>query len=199
VKTCQNQEGYTKTKMIMIVVLAGRRVDAKPEDNRFPLKNVNDIENKITDVLSTLKPAWLISSGACGADLIALKAAGRLKIARKMILPFSAEKFRETSVVDRPGNWGILFDEICAELRKSDNLVELGFDENDEKSYLDTNTEIFSQAGRLMDTVIVTVVVWDQTVKEQDATNHFRLIAVKKGLRIVEINSVSLQVSGLNS
>ena len=54
----------------------------------------------------------LVSSAARGADLLALEEAGNLGMRRRCIPPFNRKRFRETSVVDQPGDWGNLYERI---------------------------------------------------------------------------------------
>jgi hypothetical protein len=91
----------------------------------------------------------LVCSAACGADLLALEAAGHLGIERYIILPFGRERFRKTSVTDRPGDWGKLFDEICDEVSRRGNLIVLeGFDDEGE-AYSAATSAILDKAEAL--------------------------------------------------
>ena len=91
----------------MIVALAGRRIDKPDADApRFPLTSVDLVRGRLHHLLSVKKVTTLVCSAACGADLLALAAARDLGIRRRVILPFTRERFRVTSVVDRPGDWG---------------------------------------------------------------------------------------------
>ena len=65
----------------------------------------------------------LATSAACGADLIGLSEAGKLGIRRRVVLPFSREKFRAESVIDRPGEWGHLYDMVLDEVSAMGDLV----------------------------------------------------------------------------
>lgn len=110
----------------MVIALAGRRIDAEGAASpRFPTENIGNVKEKLGLFFIEKKPDWLVSSSACGADLIALDIAGELEINRKIILPFDAKTFRSTSVVDRPGDWGMLFDRIYDELKKENNVIDL--------------------------------------------------------------------------
>src|SRR5438067_9574049 len=101
----------------MIVALSGRRIDAANADTpRFPLKNVALVRERIAALLQENVTAF-VSSGACGGDLLALDQAGALGIRRRLVLPFSAARFRATSVVDRPGDWGPVYDEVVRAVR----------------------------------------------------------------------------------
>src|SRR3977135_3523481 len=98
----------------MIVALAGRRIDTPDADSpRFPLSSIEVVRGQLHKLLSEKEATALVCSAACGADLLALSVAGDLGIRRRVVLPFTREHFRETSVVDRPGDWGSLFDAIC--------------------------------------------------------------------------------------
>ena len=90
-----------------VVALAGRRIDL-PEAQvpRFPLENVQEVGRRICEALYEMHAVALVCSAACGADLVALEQAKQLGLRRRIVLPFAPERFRETSVVDRPGDWG---------------------------------------------------------------------------------------------
>jgi hypothetical protein len=72
------------------------------------------VRQRLVDMLAAERAAVLVCSAACGADLVALEAAERLGLRRRIVLPFAAERFRTTSVTDRPGDWGPLFDRMIA-------------------------------------------------------------------------------------
>ena len=101
----------------MIFALAGRRID-KPDAGavRFPLRSVELVRGRLRTLFEEHPRATLICSAACGADLLALETAGALEWRRYVILPYDRDRFRETSVTDRPGNWGPLYDRILDEV-----------------------------------------------------------------------------------
>src|SRR5688500_11638506 len=97
----------------MVIALAGRRIDAEgAEIRRFPLQNVDTVEQRLHVFLERNGSTTLVSSAACGADLLAQAAAGLLGIRRLVILPFERDRFRETSVTDRPGDWGQAYERL---------------------------------------------------------------------------------------
>src|ERR1700684_3534400 len=103
----------------MIIALAGRRIDAADaKQERFPAKNVAMVRERIRLMLQSQRATVVVSSAACGADLLALSEAGSLGLRRRIVLPFEREKFRATSVMDRPGEWGALYDEALNEVEK---------------------------------------------------------------------------------
>ncbi len=188
-------------KLLMIIALAGRRIDAKDaEAPRFPTENIDKVKKKLGLFLLEKKPDWFISSGACGADLVALEVAGELQINRKMVLPFEAKTFRATSVVDRPGDWGTLFDSIYDELKTAGNIVALGYNKDDDAVYERTNFDILNEADRAYEERSdqsagnekkIAIIIWEGKPKDSgDTTDHFRQEARKRGYKIWEINSL---------
>src|SRR6202007_3063310 len=90
-----------------------------------------------------------VCSAACGADLIALEEAERLGLRRRIVLPFPAKRFRETSVTDRPGEWGALYDRLIGEAKAAGDLVVLSGTGDDDAAYAAANTTIVHEAEEL--------------------------------------------------
>jgi hypothetical protein len=136
----------------MVLVYAGRRVDAAatpgnpPVNAQFPASNVPRVSQQVVRVLRELKPSIVVGSAACGTDLLVLEAAGELGLQRRVILPFDRASFRDSSVTDRPGDWGPRYDAVIADVSTKGNLVELAFDAADDTTYVRTNFEIFRDA-----------------------------------------------------
>src|SRR5215510_14628657 len=102
--------------MARVAALAGRRIDAADAStSRFPLANTELVRERLQALLRAEQSDALVCSAAYGADLIALDVAGALGLRRRVVLPFAAERFRQSSVTDRPGDWGPLFDQIIGE------------------------------------------------------------------------------------
>jgi hypothetical protein len=102
----------------MIIALAGRRVDATDASQpRFPARNVERVGIALLELLQQQGATAVVSSATCGADLIGSPVAGKLGLRRQVVLPFSRAKFREKSVLDRPGEWRQLYDTIFDEVR----------------------------------------------------------------------------------
>src|SRR5258708_23324677 len=101
----------------MIVTLAGRRIDPlNAPVARFPVENSAEVREQLVHLLQEQGATALVCSAACGADLLGLEAAGTLGLRRRVVLSFAPERFRATSVTDRPGEWGPLYDRIIAEV-----------------------------------------------------------------------------------
>ncbi len=187
----------------MIASLAGRRIDAPDaEEKRFPLEMKDTVYVRIREFLTLNNVKVLVSSAACGTDLLAQKAARELEIERHIILPFRREKFRKTSVTDRPGDWGELFDEICDEAERDGNLIILeGFENTEEKAYSAVTTEILEYAGNLQSNEgeILAVVVWEGKAKdEKDETLSFIEQAKAKNIKVEEISTMNSEESRQN-
>ncbi len=94
----------------MIIALAGRRIDEEGTDTpRFPLENIRFVRERLKTLFEENDAKALVSSAACGADLLALDVAGEPGLRRRIILPSKPEKFRKSSVTDRPRKWGEIF------------------------------------------------------------------------------------------
>lgn len=175
----------------MIIALAGRRVDPPDaEVPRFPLANVDMLAKRIRELLRSEAALGLVSSAACGADLIAQTEAGRIGLRRRVVLPFAAERFLETSVIDRPGDWAEPFYEVirCAE------VVNLAKDGDDSEAYAEVNRRILDEAetlARELDAKATAVMVWDGSPRgKDDLTAAFRDEAQKRGLRVLEVKTM---------
>ncbi len=133
----------------------------------------------------------LVCSAACGADLIALDVAGVLGLRRRVILPFAPERFRESSVTDRPGDWGPLFDRIIEEVRAKGDVVVLDLDEGDDATYAAANDAILDEAETLAGgepAQVVAIIVWEGGSRgEGDLTEAFATLARARGHPVREV------------
>lgn len=170
----------------MVVAFAGRRVDADGAAQRFPLRNAPAVGQRIEELLAERRATALVCSAACGADLLALEAAGHLGLRRRVILPFGRERFRETSVVDRPGDWGERFDRMADAVTSGGNLIVLGYNEEDPATYTATNLAILDQAFIVAHEAhqpVLAVVAWEGRSRgADDVTEHFLTEARRRGL-----------------
>src|SRR5580704_5069272 len=169
----------------MIIALAGRRVDsANAKEPRFPLENVESVRMRTRAVLTEKSATALVSSAACGADLIALSGAGQLGLRRRVILPFERNRFRETSVTDRPGEWGPLYDQVLDEVEAAGDLVILQNGLEDE-AYAAANHAILDEALGLAKAAhepVMVVLMWDGVSRgHHDLTEEFGAEALQRG------------------
>ena len=178
----------------MILALSGRRIDAPDADQvRFPLDNIGRVRTELRELLAEQGITWLVSSAACGADLIALSEAGQLGVRRRVVLPFSREEFRKSSVVDRPGDWGGLYDEVMDEVGASGNVVVVEAAQ-DEDPFHAVCREILAEAsaiGKERHQPVGAVVVWDGNVRDSpDYTSEFGAEARAQGMPVFTIKTV---------
>jgi hypothetical protein len=184
----------------MIITLAGRRIDAlDAEITRFPVAHSSLVRTRIQQVLQEQGATMLVSAAACGSDLLALDAAGELGIRRHIILPFSPARFRSSSVVDRPGTWGKLFDRVIAEVTVLEDLLVLHRAIEDKDTFLYTNKIILDEAQKLARqacqqrertaaNAVCAVVVWEGRSRgEEDITANFAHEAQSRGIPVIEI------------
>ena len=175
----------------MILAFAGRRVDAlNAAVPRFPLANVPLVRSRIRKLLEEHAPYAVVSSAACGVDLIALSEASALGVRRQIVLPFSRGRFRSTSVTDRPGEWGRLFDEVLNDADATGAVLELQEDPDD-NAYLVVNRTILDVVATLMNArhqSARAVLVWDGASSgDHDMTEQFGIEARRRGLALIEL------------
>jgi hypothetical protein len=173
-----------------VLVQAGRRVDA-PDASipRFPPGNVDLVRQRIRKYFEASKPEFLVSAAACGTDLLCLDVAGELKVKRVVMLPTEPAVFRASSVADRPGNWGEMFDRVLKEVNAEILDVPEG-----QTGYLETNIRLLDRAETLAtsnNTVARALVVWNKKSRgADDVTGHFLDQARLRKMPIAEISTL---------
>ncbi|MBV8808024.1 MAG: hypothetical protein JO033_05070 [Acidobacteriaceae bacterium] len=152
------------------------------------------VRDRVTTLLQANDVTAIVSSSACGADLVALQAADALGIRRRVVLPFSAERFRVSSVIDRPGEWGSIYDNVIDSVAARGDLVELQSNREDGKAYAAANLVILNEAEALARESrqdAAAVLVWDGASRgEGDLTVEFGQTARARGLKILEVKTV---------
>jgi hypothetical protein len=176
----------------MIIALAGRRIDAADaKQERFPAKNVAMVRERIRLMLQSQRATVVVSSAACGADLLALSEARSMGLRRRIVLPFEREKFRATSVMDRPGEWGALYDETLNEVENNSDLLVIQSKEDDDKAYAGASHVIVDEAlslGQQLQQPALAVLVWEgQSRGAGDLTEEFGTFAKNKGVAVANI------------
>jgi|SRR6516165_2769917 hypothetical protein len=177
----------------MIIALAGRRIDAaNAKQRRFPLQNVRIVKTRVQAMLETYGATTVVCSAACGADLVTLSEACALGLRRKVILPFDRSRFRQTSVTDRPGEWGNLYDQILDAVEAAGDLVIIP-DTSEEEAYSVVNRRILDEAISLSHQFrepVTAMLVWDGTSRgNDDLTAGFGLEARNRGLPVIEVRT----------
>jgi hypothetical protein len=176
----------------MVMAVAGRRIDAPGADSpRFPSSHVGVVGERLRQLLLEHRPDVLVSSAACGADLVALAQAEGLGIRRRIVLPFSPERFRTSSVTDRPGDWGPVFDRLTREAISSSDLIVLEEEAPDDSaSYESANRRIIDEALRLTPPGRdpMAVLVWEGASRgDDDLTAAFGREAARRGCEVVHV------------
>src|SRR5262249_59730225 len=127
---------------------AGVSVDAtNAESARFPLKNVTPVQQRFGEQFEREGATGLVCSGACGSDLAALTVAGVRGLRRRMVLPVGRDEFRASSVTDRPGDWGPVYDRVLAELDKTGDVVTLAGQAAGDAAYAAAHDAVPHQAA----------------------------------------------------
>jgi hypothetical protein len=169
---------YPDMQSRTVAALAGRRIDG-PDAPRvqFPLERLPQVRKALAEVFAAERVGMLVCSAACGADLAALDVAHRAGIRCRVVLPFEAKRFRETSVIDRPGDWGPLYDRLIAQIEVI-TLEEAG---EPNRAYQMANERIVAEAQRNGGSLAI--VVWEGRPRDDaDATAQFRKLALAAGM-----------------
>lgn len=176
----------------MVAVLAGRRVDAADATPaRFPLDRVGAVRAELRQLLDRLDARVLVAAAACGADLIGLEEAQKRHMETRIVLPFAPTRFRESSVIDRPGGWGPIFDRALA---GAASVRDEQLDPDDEATYLAGNEAILRVAEKLREPgePAVAIVVWNgESRGPGDVTEAFLNSARAKGYAIEEVRTIA--------
>lgn len=170
-----------------VVVSAGRRVDAPDATPRFPAENVPAVRARVQDYLQQQVPSAVVCSAACGADLILLQAAQNLP--RYVLLPSDPEEFRKSSVTDRPGGWGAIYDEILQVAEVQVLKLPSG-----QEGYLAINQRLLDKAESVaakLGKSVTALVVWNKESRgDDDVTAHFLEEARRRSLPVTEISTL---------
>lgn len=176
----------------MVIVLAGRRVDPPDAKQiRFPATMLGIVKERIRKQLAAQRATVLVSSAACGADLLALEAAAELKLGRHVVISFPREAFKKSAVVDRPGDWGERYDQIIDEIERKGELVVLNYSADDPAVYAATNVALLDEAAKIArekSESVSAVAVWDGKSRgKDDYTEHFMKHARELGMSVSEV------------
>ena len=179
----------------MVIAVAGRRIDAAGTTlPRFPLQSVPLVERRLDELFAREAATALVASAACGADLIAMTVAGIRKMRRRVVLPFDRDRFRASSVTDRPGDWGTTYDQILAELDQTGDIVTLEGHTVGDPAYAAASDTILDEAAKLAqrrDTNVIAVLVWEGGRRaDRDMTAAFGEEARRRGWRVEQVKTL---------
>lgn len=110
-----------------------------------------------------------------------------------MVLPFDRDRFRESSVTDRPGDWGEMYERILDEVARTGDLVTESMQPGSE-AYADANTRIVEESERIARAGGErprAVVVWDgESYGNGDFSAAFAATARQKGWTVVQVSTL---------
>lgn len=154
-----------------VAVCVGHMIDTPGRESpRFPISLEAQVKQELRERISRLGIGFGYASAACGSDILFLEAL--LETARKavVVLPYSIEEFRKSSVdVVRDGNWNERFDRV---LQAADQVIfassEGLLNPNISLRYCNRYLRGLAQLrGAHLDTAVVGIAVWDSTSDRQ--------------------------------
>lgn len=117
-------------------------------------------------------------------------------------IAFERERFRNNSVADRPGDWGLLYDQILDDVSKNGDLLVIQSIQ-DVEAYAKVNRVILDEAislGLQLHEKVTAVLVWDGKASGGgDLTADFGMRAREKALPIIEVMTVDAPRKGLKA
>ena len=180
-----------------VLAAAGRRID----DAHFPKGNETEVAKAVRSALNDHRPALIVASAACGADILVLEAARDLRIPTRIVLPFSVRAFRERSVENCEGNWASRYDALLIDRRREDGSLLLlatrdpASDEEATAAYHQVTDRLIEEVGesvrRDKGAKGGALVVWDGVRKdENDESGYFLDRARAQRFRIIEVSTL---------
>jgi len=180
----------------VVAAVAGRRIDAPGGPRRFPASNESLVRERLREVFAQHRVETIVSSAACGTDLIALEVAGDLGLRRVVVLPQAPAAFRATSAADRGESWGRRFDGVIAEVLAAGDLRILDPAQAGNAGYSAANELVLSTASDLAGRGNgrprpFAIVVWNgESRGEGDLTIAFRARARTRGFDVIEVSTL---------
>jgi hypothetical protein len=177
-----------------VLALAGRRIDAPgAEERRFPSGNEALVAVRIRNMMVSAASQAVVCSAASGADILALESAGQLGLGRRVVLPFSRQQFRATSVADRGEDWGLRFDAILQHMQ-SEDILELNLQGGNNEAYATVNSKIIDEAvgwASVAGRRALAMVIWNGFSRgATDLTDGFRGVAVDRKLEVIPVTTL---------
>ena len=161
------------------------------------------MSRQVKALLREQSVVWVVSSAACGADLVVLQMAQQAGIRFRILLPVPPEEFRRTSVADRPfsadWHWEKLYDRLIRQAQSAGDLKVLegtatgtaGYQAVNEalvKEGLDLVEHVSERGGGEERVQVKALVIWDGRSRgSTDLTRHFADEARVQGLPVLEI------------
>jgi hypothetical protein len=124
--------------------------------------------------------------------LIALELANELQIPAWIVLPFAPDQFRSSSVTDRPGDWGPIYDRQVRLARDAGRLIAHDHPQADDATYARANEDILDAAERFAaGHELHAVIAWEGNARAgTDITHAFADSARTRGMQVHEVLTV---------
>ncbi|MBV9643200.1 MAG: hypothetical protein JO334_06475 [Verrucomicrobia bacterium] len=154
---------------LQLVVFAGHLPDPPGQQGRFPLELIDPVRERLRTQLKEADVRVGLLSAAAGADLLFIEALRERGGVVHVVLPWSQEEFRQTSVCRfEPSNgseiWGPLFDlaiRDAATVRETGQLYEPGSDVSWQFA-LEVTAGLALQTARASRLDVQPMVLWDK-------------------------------------
>jgi hypothetical protein len=179
-----------------VAALAGRRIDGPCADVvRFAPAAAARVKKELEALFDREEIGTVVSSAACGADILAAEAAQARGMRTRIVLPFDQARFRKTSVTDRGLEWGERFDAVIKTAASSGDVLVLTAEaSDDDAAYAAVTRKIVQEAAELArqsGAPGLAIAVWNGMPREGgDATQDFIDRASEVGLTQLFISTL---------
>lgn len=185
-----------------VLAFAGRRIDAPGTvPARFPPEMAAPLRTVIDALLAREEVEVVVSSGACGADLLLIDAAEARGLRARLVLPFAPETFRAASVTDRsdPEHWGARFDRAVARARAAGDLLDLDCAVQGGPAYAAATEAIVVEAAALAKGPphrrgLAVIAVDHRPRTSTDASRDLAALATREGFELITLSTLDPQL-----
>jgi hypothetical protein len=179
----------------VVIAFAGRRIDAADAPaRRFPIECREAVAARLEALFRNSAATTLVSSAACGADLVAIEVARAIGMAFVIVLPFDEASFAATSVTDRPGSWLAPYEQARREARQRGDLIVLNGDPSADSAYALANDRIIREAERRAAdgrSDLLAVIAHEGASRgAADLTEAFARAARESGIRVEHVSTL---------
>jgi class 3 adenylate cyclase len=149
-----------------VCVFSGHMLDrADRQTPQFPLEDVERVQSEIRHFFDSTCVGVIYSSAACGSDILFLEEALSRGIEAIIVLPFSPEDFKKSSVSFAGRDWEMRFDKV---VNSASNVINLNDDPTAPGSIAFTYTNRYLDGvallrARALETETCCLAVWNRS------------------------------------
>lgn len=173
----------------MIIAYAGVQADeADRPVPRLPASAETALAVRLRGLFATLRPRLTVGALASGSDLLIVEQARLEHCDVRVLLPFSIEAFKRTSVTPRGRRWEMMYDRLISEL--GDQVRVAALEPGSTESFRIHNGAILAYAEELAhpDEQIQALVVLPANTAGTSVSSDFAERAATAGIAVLDVD-----------